>query len=133
MTRRSRYSPEVKERAVRMVFDQQAQHESQWSGDVYVSSCKRGAYALFSELLNGEIFYTLKEAKVVIERWRQEFNRLRPHSSLGYRPPAPETIWLNPAPLRRLQPALVSTSSVQAAFVLRRPRSATRPCPSLNA
>ena len=44
---------------------------------------------LRDELLNGEIFNTLKEAKVVIERWRQEFNRLRPHSSLGYRPPAP--------------------------------------------
>ena len=54
---------------------------------------------LRDELLNGEIFYILKEAKVVIERWRQEFNRLRPHSSLGYRPPAPETIWLQPAPL----------------------------------
>ena len=54
---------------------------------------------LRDELLNGEIFYTLKEAKVVIERWRQEFNRLRPHSSLGYRPPAPETICLKPAPL----------------------------------
>ena len=54
---------------------------------------------LRDELLNGEIFYILKETKVVIERWRQEFNRLRPHSSLGYRPPAPETIWLKPAPL----------------------------------
>ena len=54
---------------------------------------------LRDELLNGEIFYILKETKVVIERWRQEFNRLRPHSSLGYRPPASETIWLKPAPL----------------------------------
>ncbi len=54
---------------------------------------------LRDELLNGEIFYTLKEAKVMIERWRQDFNRLRPHSSLGYRPPAPETISLKPAPL----------------------------------
>ena len=54
---------------------------------------------LRDELLNGEIFYILKETKVVIERWRQEFNRLRPHSSLGYRPPARETIWLKPAPL----------------------------------
>ena len=64
---------------------------------------------LRDELLNGEIFYTLKEANVLTERWRQEFNRLRPHSSLGYRPPAPETIWLKLAPLRRLQPALIST------------------------
>ena len=42
------------------------------------------------ELLNGEIFDTLLEAKVVIESWRREYNQLRPHSSLGYKPPAPE-------------------------------------------
>jgi transposase InsO family protein len=47
---------------------------------------------LRDELLNGEIFYTLTEAKVLVERWRQEYNTIRPHSSLGYRPPAPETI-----------------------------------------
>ena len=47
---------------------------------------------LRDELLNGEIFDTLWEAKVLIERWRNEYNRFRPHSSLGYRPPAPETI-----------------------------------------
>ena len=47
---------------------------------------------LRDELLNGEIFYTLTEAKVLVERWRQEYNTVRPHSSLGYRPPAPETI-----------------------------------------
>ena len=47
---------------------------------------------LRDELLNGEIFYTLKEAKVMIKRWRQEYNMVRPHSSLNYRPPAPETI-----------------------------------------
>ncbi len=44
---------------------------------------------LRDELLNREIFYTLTEAKVLIERWRQEYNTVRPHSSLGYRPPAP--------------------------------------------
>jgi transposase InsO family protein len=42
------------------------------------------------ELLNGEIFYTLKEAKVLIEKWRLEYNTFRPHSSLNYHPPAPE-------------------------------------------
>lgn len=47
---------------------------------------------LRDELLNGEIFYTLKEAKVLIEVWRKHYNTIRPHSSLGYRPPAPETI-----------------------------------------
>jgi putative transposase len=46
---------------------------------------------LRDELLNGEIFYSLKEAKVVIEQWRRHYNTIRPHSSLGYRPPAPQT------------------------------------------
>jgi len=44
------------------------------------------------ELLNREIFYTLTEARVLIERWRREYNQVRPHSSLNYRPPAPEAI-----------------------------------------
>ena len=47
---------------------------------------------LRDEMLNGEIFYTLREAKVLIERWREHYNQVRPHSSLGYRPPAPEAI-----------------------------------------
>jgi len=44
------------------------------------------------ELLDREIFTTLKEARVLIEQWRQEYNQVRPHSSLGYRPPAPEAV-----------------------------------------
>lgn len=44
------------------------------------------------ELLSGEIFDTLLEAKVLIERWRRHYNTMRPHSSLGYRPPAPEAV-----------------------------------------
>ena len=47
---------------------------------------------LRDELLNREIFTTLLEAKVLIENWRREYNQFRPHSSLGYRPPAPEAI-----------------------------------------
>ncbi len=47
---------------------------------------------LRDECLNGELFYTLGEAKILIERWRKEYNIIRPHSSLGYRPPAPEAI-----------------------------------------
>jgi len=47
---------------------------------------------LRDELLDGEIFDTLLEAKVLVERWRWEYNRFRPHSSLGYRPPAPEAV-----------------------------------------
>ena len=45
---------------------------------------------LRDELLNGEIFYSLKEAQILTERWRREYNTIRPHSSLGYRPPTPE-------------------------------------------
>ena len=44
------------------------------------------------ELLNGELFYTLREAQILIEQWRIHYNTVRPHSSLGYRPPAPESI-----------------------------------------
>ena len=47
---------------------------------------------LRAELLNGEIFYNMKEASIVIEQWRQHYNTIRPHSALGYRPPAPESI-----------------------------------------
>lgn len=44
------------------------------------------------ELLNGEIFYTLLEAQVIIERWRRKYNEIRPHSSLGGKPPTPVTV-----------------------------------------
>jgi transposase InsO family protein len=49
---------------------------------------------LRDELLNRELFDTLLEAKILIERWRKEYNQVRPHSSLGYRPPAPEAVML---------------------------------------
>ena len=53
--------------------------------------------SLRDELLNGEIFYSLAEAQILIEAWRRHYNTVRPHSSLGYRPPAPEAVpW--PAP-----------------------------------
>jgi putative transposase len=63
---------------------------------------------LRDELLNGEIFYTLREAQIVIESWRRHYNTIRPHASLGYKPPAPEVFvpafaaW--PAALRRPAP-----------------------------
>jgi putative transposase len=62
---------------------------------------------LRDECLNGEIFYSLKEAQVVIEQWRIEYNTKRPHSALGYRPPAPEAYssLLSTAPI--LQPMVV--------------------------
>ena len=61
---------------------------SPWE-NVYIESFNG---KLRDELLNGEIFTTLLEAKVLIENWRREYNHIRPHSSLGYRPPAPQTI-----------------------------------------
>jgi transposase InsO family protein len=53
---------------------------------------------LRDELLNGEIFETLTEARVLIERWRVHYNTMRPHSALGFRPPAPEAIAAGPPP-----------------------------------
>ena len=47
---------------------------------------------LRDELLNREVFTTLEEARVLIEQWRREYNQVRPHSALGYQPPAPEAI-----------------------------------------
>lgn len=47
---------------------------------------------LRDELLNGEVFTTLYEARVLIKQWQMQYNRVRPHSSLGYRPPAPEAV-----------------------------------------
>src|SRR4051794_10118007 len=56
---------------------------------------------LRDELLDGEIFYSLREAQVVIESWRRHYNQVRPHASLGYRAPAPEVV---PAPPRPASP-----------------------------
>jgi putative transposase len=63
---------------------------------------------LRDELLNGEIFYTLREAQIVIESWRRHYNTIRPHASIGYKPPAPEVFVpafaAGPAALRRAAP-----------------------------
>ena len=61
---------------------------------------------LTDEVLNREVFFTLKEAKIVIENWRREYNTIRPHSSLNYRPPAPEAI----LPLDFQQPWLTQSN-----------------------
>ena len=45
-------------------------------------------------MLNGELFYSLREAEILIEQWRIHYNTVRPHSALGYRPPAPERVVL---------------------------------------
>jgi len=60
---------------------------------------------LRDEVLNREIFYTLQEAQVIVKTWRQEYNTFRPHSALGYRPPAPEAVL--PSPDIRMQPWLI--------------------------
>src|SRR5262249_48769307 len=73
---------------------------------------------LRDELLDGEIFYTLREAQIVIESWRRHYNTIRPHASLGYKPPAPEVFvpafaaW--PAVLR--QPAPPATLAQRPAL-----------------
>jgi putative transposase len=56
---------------------------------------------LRDELLDGEIFYSLKEARIVIEGWRRHYNTSRPHSALGYRPPAPEVVLWPSSPATR--------------------------------
>jgi putative transposase len=56
-------------------------------GEGYIESFNA---RLRDELLNGEIFYTLREDQIIIESWRRHYNSIRPHASLGYKPPAPE-------------------------------------------
>ena len=77
--------------------------------------CESFNSKLRDELLNGEIFYTLKEAKIVIETWRRHYNTIRPHSSLRYQPPAPEVLqW--PAPQH--QPATPATQRLASIAIL---------------
>jgi putative transposase len=71
--------------------------------------CESFNSKLRDECLNGEIFYSLREAQVVIERWRVHYNTQRPHSSLGYRPPAPEAI--NPLPSSAIAELATSTDT----------------------
>jgi hypothetical protein len=71
--------------------------------------CESFNSKLRDELLNGEIFYTLQEARIVIESWRRHYNTVRPHSSLHYKPPAPEALqWpaAQPGPASPATPAL---------------------------
>ena len=67
--------------------------------------CESFNSKLRDELLNSEIFYSLAEAKVIIEAWRRYYNTERPHSSLGYKPPAPEAIAWPSKPAGSLPPA----------------------------
>lgn len=67
--------------------------------------CESFNAKLRDELLNGEIFYSLAEAKIVIEGWRQHYNTKRPHSSLGYKPPAPGVVSRPASPTGAASPA----------------------------
>ncbi len=71
---------------------------------------------LRDELLDGELFDTLLEAKVLVERWRRHYNTVRPHSSLGYQPPAPEAI--QPHSLASATPHRASGAGLEAAPAL---------------
>ena len=78
--------------------------------------CESFNSKLRDELLNGEIFYTLKEARIVIESWRRHYNTVRPHSSLNYKPPAPEALQWPTAPRPRAPkpgPASSATPALQ--------------------
>ena len=76
---------------------------------------------LRDELLDGEIFYSLREAQVIIEGWRQHYNTVRPHASLGYKPPAPEVL----VPGLTARPSARDGSASPAALAL-------APRPTLN-
>ena len=71
---------------------------------------------LRDELLNAEVFNTLLEARVLIEQWRRHYNAVRPHSSLGYRPPAPEVV-MSGLPLRPGNPGPTGSHQPPAAVL----------------
>jgi transposase InsO family protein len=77
---------------------------------------------LRDELLDGEIFYSLAEAKIVIESWRRHYNTVRPHGSLGYKPPAPEVF----------VPAMTARSAPQPRPSESRPPPALASRPSMH-
>ncbi len=66
--------------------------ELQRSLSALSADCSAIACRVIDELLNGEVFYSLREAQILIERWRRHYNTVRPHSGLGYRPPPPKSI-----------------------------------------
>ncbi len=63
------------------------------TGSPWENGCGESFNAHFcDEMLNGEVFHSLREAQILIEQWRKHYNTKRPHSALGYRPTAPETV-----------------------------------------
>ena len=73
--------------------------------------CESFNARLRDELLNGELFYSLAEARIIIEGWRQHYNTRRPHSSLGYRPPAPNAVLWPAAPTQPASPAISNVAA----------------------
>jgi len=69
--------------------------------------------SLGDEVLKREIFYTLEEAQIIIEMWRNEYNQIRPHSSLGYRSPAPKTVATWKVPVGGTDPSGLTYEVVQ--------------------
>ena len=76
--------------------------------------CESFNSKLRDELLNGEMFFSLAEAQVMIEAWRAHFNAVRPHSSLGYRPPAPESTILRRGSIVRWASAPAAVNSARS-------------------
>ena len=64
----------------------------QWTVFPTTGYCESFNARFRDELLDAEVFYSLREAQILIERWRRYYNTVRPHSSLGYRPPAPGAV-----------------------------------------
>ncbi len=101
--------------AARARGDRRQAEASRCAGGPGADDRRRGALdrgdadQLRDELLEGEIFYSLREAEVLIEAWRRHYNTQRPHSALGYRPPAPEVAQ---GPAAHPRPASPATSAV---------------------
>lgn len=73
---------------------------------------------LRDELLNGEIFYTLKEAQIMVEQWKNHYNNIRPHSSLGYKPPAPKALISNLVkPLNKVNKTVTAEKSARYGLI----------------
>ncbi len=80
------------------------------TGEAFALVIPHVSTAAMSVFLNGEIFYSLAEARIVIENWRQHYNTKRPHSSLSYHRPAAPAVM--PWPQAPPQPASPATSNV---------------------
>ena len=63
-----------------------------WRKSSAVVAGRKGCSVTSAPKGNGEVFYSVREAQIIIEKWRKHYNTKRPLSALGYRPPAPETI-----------------------------------------